>query len=354
MLGFNSKQAAKTMTCKASVLDPLGIILEKAKNKNQYDIDLVIDAGTSNIAAMLGCDGSLSAYSISSDAFNSMDRTATSVWKLVLNKFDTFCKSTRKDCMFIADGLRPFCLSNDSKLEEVNCQKSSIEDKILPKLKLMSNLDLSYSAGYCDWFKSSSSDESSYFWCPPSIKAAGIYIYTDAYFSKWDAPAGAIRGRVSKTIDCAFSPDDEDAGKVYSQGWNYAENYPIDGVVLEGQKTFQLKKTLFNRANIRRLFLYLEKQVVSLAKNYVYEKNTSIIRSKFVEDVSRVFDDAVQKNGIEEYYIKCDDENNTYKTIENNEFHCAIAVKPVKALEFLILDFTCTTGSSIVNEISQS
>ena len=127
-------------------------------------------------------------------------------------------------------------------------------------------------------------------WLPPSIKAAGLYIYTDIYYNKWDAPAGMARGRVSNVVDCAFSPSQKEAEKLYMQCWNYAVSYPLDGIIMEGQRTFQLKKTAFDRVNIRRLFLYLEKEVSRIAKYFVYEGNTAFLRGRFVDTIRPIFD----------------------------------------------------------------
>jgi len=77
-----------------------------------------------------------------------------------------------------------------------------------------------------------------YFWLPPSIKAAGKYIYTDTYFNYWDAPAGLNRGILENTYGIAFNPTNDEAGYIYNQSWNYAIQYPIYGYVIEGQKTF--------------------------------------------------------------------------------------------------------------------
>ena len=79
---------------------------------------------------------------------------------------------------------------------------------------------------------------SDYFWCPPSIKAMGVYIYCDTYFHPWSAPAGTTRGVIGDAVDVAFVPTDADAGVIYSNSWNYAMSYPIDGIVIEGHKTF--------------------------------------------------------------------------------------------------------------------
>jgi hypothetical protein len=86
----------------------------------------------------------------------------------------------------------------------------------------------------CNWFYIKDAYTDDYFWCPPSIKALGVYIKTDVYFNPWDAPAGINRGIVTNVIDTAFSPKNDQAGKIYDQSWNYAINYPLDGIVLEG------------------------------------------------------------------------------------------------------------------------
>ena len=88
--------------------------------------------------------------------------------------------------------------------------------------------------------------------------------------------------------------------------------------------------------------LYLEKQVVRLGRHYLYEGNTEYLRQNFVDAITVVFDDAVDGGGIKEYAIKCDDDNNTPETIDRNELHVRIAVKPVKTLEFLVVNFIVT------------
>ena len=100
-------------------------------------------------------------------------------------------------------------------------------------------IDSSYSAGYCNWYlQQDYSNGENYIWIPPSIKAMGACIYCDTYFHPWNAPAGHTRGRLNDVIDIAFTPSDADAGVIYSNSWNYAMNYPIDGIVIEGHKTF--------------------------------------------------------------------------------------------------------------------
>ena len=139
----------------------------------------------------------------------------TSKWQQVIKKFDDFCHYTRKDCMFIADGLRPFCL--EGNLQKVRKTKigSSVERDVIPYINSIAGINSSYSAGYCNWFYVADKYSGDYFWCPPSIKAASIYVYCDTYFHAWDAPAGMTRGIVPGAIDVAFNPNKDEAGKIY-------------------------------------------------------------------------------------------------------------------------------------------
>jgi hypothetical protein len=108
---------------------------------------------------------------------------------------------------------------------------------IISNIRKMTVLDSSYSAGYSNWFFCPDFRTGEYFWCPPSIKAAGVYTYNDAYGHPWSAPAGHTRGTVRNATDISFNPYRDEAGDIYKQAWNYAVSYPLDGIIIEGQKT---------------------------------------------------------------------------------------------------------------------
>lgn len=128
-------------------------------------------------------------------------------WQLTQNLFDEFCKRTRKDCMFIADGLRTLCLDGNSKIVNPMLD-NSVEKQILPKFKLFRRPDSSYSAGYCNWFMTTDDLYPNIpFWMPPSAKAVKSYINCDTYYHTWDAPAGMTRGKMQNVIDVAFNPN---------------------------------------------------------------------------------------------------------------------------------------------------
>jgi len=96
--------------------------------------------------------------------------------------------------------------------------------------------------------------------------------------------------------------------------------------------------------------LWLEKQTVEVAKYYLYEGHTAYLRNRFVNALTPIFEKAVNGYGIKEYAIKCDEENNPDYAIDRNELHCAIAVKPIKAVEFIVLNFIVTNQTADVTE----
>lgn len=381
-LGFHRVQCRKTVTLKTTVMDALGKILDQCKDPNTVPLDLVVDAGVSNLAQLIQSASTNAGYidfelypriadfgTKESETFcacgylndqatdarawrlSSMDDTR--VWRQVLSKFDSFCKFTRKDCLFLADGLRTFCLEGDEKLVRRTKPSSSIMETIVPKVKYISDaLNSSYSAGWCDWFYMPDIHTGDLFWCPPSVKAASICIYCDTYFHPWEAPAGMLRGIVPNVVDVAFSPTNEEAGKMYNHQWNYAISYPREGIVMEGQKTFQTEKTALDRVNVRRLMLDLEKKTIQIARHFLYEGNTEWLRQRFVDQLTPIFEDAIVGDGILDYAIKCDEELNTEQTIENHELHCKIGIKPVKTVEWIVLSFIITRqGADVAEEV---
>lgn len=351
-LGLYSPMTKEDISISKSILDGLNKAFDKVSDINKLDIDIVPDAGLANIASYLkAIFGDKGPYdlSITDSLGNSMlgmwkcvkaTDDCVKMWKTVEMKLDNFCKNIRKDCMFIADGLRPLVLQGQKKIVRDTKPSNTIDANILPYLPAICGLNTSYGAGYVDWFEQADDYTGDFFWCPPSIKAMGVYINTDVNFDYWLAPAGLNRGIVSAT-DVAFSPNGKQAGAFYEKNWNYAINYPQDGIVLEGQKTFQTKPTALDRVNVRRMMLRLERQVYKTIRYFVYENNTAYVRQRIVDALDPIMKSAWQagNGGINRYKIICDESINTPNVIDNNELKVAIGIIPNKSAEFLIVDF---------------
>ena len=350
-LGFYEDMLVEDISLAKSIYDGLEKIFDKNQDINEKEIDIVCDAGISNIAQYIKTiygtgKGKYDPASTEAAMFKLKSRNDTLTWRNTIQKYDNFCKNVRKDCMFIADGLRPFCLVGQKKIVRPTKPSNTIDANILPNVKYMTGLNTNYGAGYCDWFQKADDFTGEYFWCPPSIQAMGIYIYTDVHAEYWDAPAGLNRGVVT-ALDVAFSPTNRQAGTIYNNNWNYAINYPQDGIVLEGQKTFQVKPSAFDRVNVRRLFLRLERATYKVARYFVYEGNTAYTRQRLIDTIDPIFADVKLRNGIYDYKIICDESINTPEVIDRNELKVKIGIKPVKTAEFILIDFIAlTTGGS--------
>lgn len=208
VLGQYESRCEKKISPSTSIYKALRTIFDTMQDKNKYPLDLVVDAGVSNIAWAYSLSNSADTNEISPLVSSKKCKDGNSAsWKTVIDMYDNFCKNVRKDCMFIADGLRAFCLEGNSQIIRETAPTNTMDIDVIPNLKYMAGLNTSYGAGYCDWFKTVDVYSKDLLWIPPSIKAAGIYIYTDAYYNQWDAPAGMNRGKVSNVVDCAFTPN---------------------------------------------------------------------------------------------------------------------------------------------------
>lgn len=360
ILGFYEEDVKKNISVSKSIYDGMNKCFDKVSDINERDIDIVPDAGLANIASFIKALKLESAeYDLNMKIGEDEDsptaismwtakenNEAVKTWKSVEQKFDNFCKNIRKDCMFIADGLRPMVIQGQKKIVRPSKPTNNIDKDILPYVKFMSGLNTNYGAGYMDWFEIADEFTGDFFWCPPSIKAMGVYIYTDSNFQYWDAPAGLNRGMIAAT-DVAFSPTAKQAGAIYEKNWNYAINYPTDGIVLEGQKTFQVKPSAFDRVNVRRLFLRLERAAYKVARYFVYEGNTAYTRQRLVDALDPYFKAAKIGGGVYDYKIICDESINTPTVIDNNELKVKIGIKPTKTAEYILIDFIAvSTGGS--------
>ena len=351
MLGFYESQTEETISITNSILKGLDKCFDKVSNIDELDIDVVCDAGISNIAQYLKSLFGPQAnrpydLNIQDEIGNPLIRmwkckSADDVkqWKSVIQKFDDFCKLVRKDCMFVCDGPRPLVLQGQKKIVRESNPYNTIDANILPYVKWITGLNTNYGAGYMDWFQVADDFTGDDFWCPPSIKAMGVYINTDLNFQYWDAPAGLNRGIV-QALDVAFSPTTKQAGPIYTKSWNYAIDFPNDGITLWGQRTLQTKPSALDRVNVRRLCLRLERQVYKVSRYFLFEGNTAYSRQRLIDLLTPVFQQAKVGGGLYDYRIICDETNNTPETIDNNELHLSIGIKPTKTIEFIICNFT--------------
>ena len=142
----------------------------------------------------------------------------------------------------------------------------------------------------------------------------------------------------------------EENDMLYQNQWNFFCIYQNEGVVVEGQKTMQVKKTALDRLNVRRMVCWMKQQLRAIANRYKYEPNTQTQREGFVGEVAKMLQDVQRTDGISDYRIVCDDTNNNVSTIDRHELWCKIAIKPVKAIEYILIDIDILNSKVGVGE----
>ena len=330
--------------------------LSKVANINEREIDVVLDAGLSSIAQLLTNSGDTSSgydpLTLSGVYQNLTDGDDTSAWRSICSdRLVNFCANVRKDCMAVLDAPRTLAVKAETKLLRKTSPTSTFSNTVSPKLKYISGINSNYAALYSDWFRIYDSYSGRNVWMPPSVKVGGVYVRNDRVGEIWDAPAGLNRGVLNGVNDLAFNPEAKDCDRLYGQAFNYAKQYPLEGFILEGQKTTQVKPSAFDRVNVRRLFLRLERLVYKVCRYFVYEPNNDLTRRRLIATIQPTFDSIKVRGGLYDYRIVCDASNNTPEVIDNNELRIAFLLQPVKTAEFIVVDFVALrTGGGGFNE----
>jgi phage tail sheath protein FI len=186
-----------------------------------------------------------------------------------------------------------------------------------------------------------------YRWVPLNGDIAGLCVRTDLERDPWFSPAGLQRGVIKNVIKLAWSPAKADRDTLYKAGVNPVVSFPGEGTILYGDKTLQNRPSAFDRINVRRLFIVLEKAISTASKFLLFEFNDAFTRAQFVQLVSPYLRDVVGRRGIQDFRVVCDDSNNTPQVIDSNGFVGDIYIKPNRSINFIQLNFVATpTGVS--------
>ena len=190
-----------------------------------------------------------------------------------------------------------------------------------------------------------------YRWVPMNGDTAGLCVRTDNIRDPWFSPAGFNRGQIKNVVKLAFNPDKADRDQLYKNGINPIVNFPGQGVVLYGDKTLLAKPSAFDRINVRRLFIVLEKAIATASKFTLFEFNDEFTRASFRNLVEPYLRDVQGRRGIFDFRVVCDDTNNTPEVIDRNEFRGDIYIKPARSINFIQLNFVAVRTGVEFEEI---
>jgi hypothetical protein len=174
---------------------------------------------------------------------------------------------------------------------------------------------------------------------PAASSTAGLMAATDLVAAPWFSPAGQRRGNYLGVTDIVVNPSKTERDTLYKASVNPVANIPGTGVVLFGDKTHENRPSAFDRINVRRLFLALERSISLAGQNVMFEFNDEFTRAEFVNVVDPLLREIQGRRGITDYRIVCDETNNTDAVIDNNEFVASIFVKPARSINYVTLNF---------------
>ena len=186
---------------------------------------------------------------------------------------------------------------------------------------------------------------------PMNGDTAGLCAHTDRVADAWFSPAGLNRGNVRGAIKLSFSPHKAHRDILYRARINPVVDFPGQGVVLFGDKTALAKPSAFDRINVRRLFLVLEKAIATAAKFQLFEFNDEFTRAQFRNMVEPFLRDIQGRRGITDFLVVCDETNNTGEVIDRNEFIGDMYIKPARSINFITLNFIAVRTGVAFSEV---
>jgi len=190
-----------------------------------------------------------------------------------------------------------------------------------------------------------------YRWLPLNGDIAGLTARSDFVADPWFSPAGFNRGQIKNVVKLAYSPSKSDRDTLYRAGVNPVVTFPGQGTVLFGDKTLLAKPSAFDRINVRRLFIVLEKAIATAAKFQLFEFNDAFTRAQFRNLVEPYLRDVQGRRGITDFRVVCDETNNTGEVVDRNEFVADIYIKPARSINFVQLNFIATRSGISFEEL---
>jgi hypothetical protein len=190
-----------------------------------------------------------------------------------------------------------------------------------------------------------------YRYVPLNGDIAGLAARTDYVADPWFSPAGYNRGVIKNVVKLAYSPSKSDRDILYKNGVNPVVTFPGQGTVLFGDKTMLARPGSFDRINVRRLFIVLEKAIASAAKFQLFEFNDPFTRAQFKNLVEPFLRDVQGRRGVTDFRVVCDDTNNTAAVVDRNEFVADIFIKPARSINYIQLNFVATRSGISFEEV---
>jgi len=246
----------------------------------------------------------------------------------VVNDLVATAQSTRKDCVVVSSVHTSNFLTR-SDATKVSNITNAVSNWTRSSYLVVDGNALKVYDKYNDKYRT----------IPASSTVAGVMASTDFNRAPWFSPAGSRRGQMLGITSLAFSPTKGQRDTLYKAGINPIANIPGQGALLFGDKTYLGRPSAFDRINVRRLFLVLERAIGRAAEQVLFEFNDEFTRAEFVNIVEPVLREVQGRRGITDFRVVCDETNNTAEVIDRNEFKADIFIKPARSINYVTLSF---------------
>jgi len=238
-------------------------------------------------------------------------------------------------------------LAESSRLPAVSTAISSLKAR---------GLNSSYGCAYFPWIQLRDSSKGQLLWAPPSIAALGTMASSAANTELWFAPAGFTRGGLSEgsagvaVVGVRSRLTSKDRDKLYDVNINPIASFPSEGIVIFGQKTLQVTPSALDRINVRRLMIFLKKEVSRMAATVLFDQNVRTTWARFSSKVNPFLSSVKSRFGLTEYRLILDETTTTPELVDRNVMYAKILLKPARAIEYIAIDFVITdSGASFAD-----
>ena len=267
------------------------------------------------------------------------DQTTQSNNVTVVNDLVGIAQGTRKDCIVVASPAR-----------------ENVVGASTPVTSTVTNTNLYTNSSYLvvdnNYLKTYDKYNDNFIFIPAASSTAGIMAATDANAAAWFSPGGPRRGQYLGVTGIAYSPNKSERDVLYRAGVNPIANIPGQGLLLFGDKTKLNRPSAFDRINVRRLFLVIERAIALAARNVMFEFNDEFTRAEFTGIVEPFLREVKGRRGITDFRVICDETNNTASVIDRNEFVATILVKPARSINFVTLNFVAVRSGVDFTEVA--
>jgi len=252
--------------------------------------------------------------------------TARADQTTIVNDLVTIAQSTRKDCVVVASPARADVVGVSTPVTNAVAGANTFTNS---SYLIVDNNFLKVYDKYND----------QYVFIPAASSTAGVMAASDLNTAPWFSPAGIRRGQYLGVTALSYSPTKAERDTLYRAGVNPIANIPGQGILLYGDKTKLARPSAFDRINVRRLFLVIERAIADAAKSVIFEFNDEFTRAEFVNIVEPFLREIQGRRGITDFRVVCDETNNTAAVIDRNEFIASIFIKPARSINYVTLNF---------------